>query len=244
MVHFHGKSGTWKIFSSPLYGPRGTVLESTYMPINNCSFVTVLWVHWIQPSLAFRDVLRVYCSGGSFKTWSSKCGVPTLQALQKSWELGFPSQLYDAMLGVGFMTIVCLSFPVYWNMVIMSFTWCAEVAQLFSGFLSEEISLCVAAHSVCLEEEGSPGMPMLPSWLTSSVDFRQDLLFPLYLDSIWFKATYVPPSMGFPSFLESPPLVPCWTLWLFRNHGPHVLPPPGSSPWLIPFDTTHLNISI
>lgn len=150
MDQFHGKSRTWKIFSAPLYGPRGTVLESTYMPINNCSFVTVLWVHWIQPSLAFRDVLRVYCSGGSFKTWSSKCGVPTLQALQKSWELGFPSQLYDAMLGVGFMTIVCLSFPVYWKKYgyYVIHLMCRSCSAIFWVSFRGNFSVCSCTFSM------------------------------------------------------------------------------------------------
>lgn len=52
---------------------------------------------------------------------------------------------------------VCFSLSYLFDGVIFSFTSCAGVAQLVSGFFSERIVLCVAVSLVCLWEEVSSG---------------------------------------------------------------------------------------
>lgn len=49
------------------------------------------------------------------------------------------------------------------NVDIFSVPQCITVTQLVSGFLLEEIALCVAIHLVCPWEEGIQEPPLLPS---------------------------------------------------------------------------------
>ena len=91
----------------------------------------------------------IYSTCVILKSWGTRCLIQASCSLRRSWELWVSSWLYIAVLGVGFIGRVCLSFsyPYQGEYILI---WYVEVTQVFSGFLSEEIVLFVAIDLVFL----------------------------------------------------------------------------------------------
>lgn len=70
-------------------------------------------------------------------------------------ELGVSSWLYGTLPGWRFWWECVSAFPTHFEatyVCIFSFPWCVGITQLVSQFLSEEISLCIAADLVWKDE--------------------------------------------------------------------------------------------
>ena len=93
----------------------------------------------------------IYSTCVILKSWGTRCLIQASCSSRRSWELWFPSWLYIAVLGVGFIGRVCLSFsyPYQGEYILI---WYVEVTPVFSGFLSEEIVLFVAIDLVFLRK--------------------------------------------------------------------------------------------
>lgn len=120
-------------------------------------FTVVLWDSWTQAPLAFRArwlVGDLFPRCDSLKSWDAIFVVQTFQSSGRIWELGVPSWLYGAVLGVGIVVWDYVSVsPTHFNVAVLLVSQCVGVTQLVSESLSERTVSCATTYSACQWEE-------------------------------------------------------------------------------------------
>ena len=115
------------------------------------------WFEAAPSGNSLKNMQSNHPSGRTLKSWNTRWGAPTFHSWGRSYSWGVPSRLHGFCAGSG-IYLRCVSiFPTHFRVGIFSFSLCAGVAQLVSGFLSEEIAPHVALHFMYLVKEGSPG---------------------------------------------------------------------------------------
>lgn len=130
-------------------------------------FVMALWVSQMQALLALKAINRflgAYLSGAGLKSWSTRCGVQTLCSSGRNLGFWVSSQLWVAMLVVGFMSN-CVSASACFDVSFFLFTRCGGIIQLdLELFSLEEIILYRAEDWCVCGRRWVQNLPTLSSW--------------------------------------------------------------------------------
>ena len=118
--------------ASSALNPGGMAAASPYAPVKNCLFVFCSPVSHVNASPWFSDlgVLGTHPLDGNFKSRSARCAVQTLCSSVRSSELGVPSWLYHAILGI-YGTRVC---PYFLPILMWVFSLSLDVLVLLRSF--------------------------------------------------------------------------------------------------------------